>query len=103
WFLRSAVGHWPRARGARAAEQNRKMTERGVGECRELLVSALEPEVLGIEREGASDVLDLVANAMKAGDEGEIGSFGWPAVTHRVCLPDRSTPPSHWTVRRRPC
>ena len=45
------------------------MTERGVGECRKLLVSGLEPEMLSIEGQGASDILDLIANTMEAQNE----------------------------------
>src|SRR5262249_41827592 len=69
-LLRLTVRHRPRARCARATQQNLLVTDRHPGKRRKLLVSQREAEVLHIERHGASDVLHLIANAMKALDEG---------------------------------
>jgi hypothetical protein len=42
------------------------ISERDGGERRRLLVLQLEPKVLGIERDGAEHIADLIPNAMNA-------------------------------------
>src|SRR5207249_2293907 len=65
-LLCSAAWQRSRTRSARTAEKNREITERDRSECRELLVSGLEPEVFGVESDSAGDIGDLVTNSVKA-------------------------------------
>ena len=64
-----------RTRSAGTAEKQREIPERDRGECRELLVFDLEPEVFRVEGDGAGDIGDLVANSVKAGREIVVGAL----------------------------
>jgi hypothetical protein len=49
----------------RTAQQQRKRAERNIGKGRQLLVPRLETQVLGVERHGASNVLDVIADTVE--------------------------------------
>src|SRR5262245_48716528 len=65
-LLTMAVGHRTRARRARSTQEKVKMSERDFGEGRKLLNPRFESKLSGIERDGATDIADLIANAMKS-------------------------------------
>jgi hypothetical protein len=68
-LLLLSVRHRPRARCARAAEQNLRGAKGDVRKRGELLVLQLEPEALRIERHRTGDVLHLVSDTVDALDE----------------------------------
>src|SRR5262249_21924650 len=65
-LLTMAVGHRTRARRARSAEQQVKMSERDFGEGRKLLNPQFESKMPGIEGDRATHIADLIANAMES-------------------------------------
>ena len=69
-FLLLAVRHRPRSRRLWAAEQNLRVAERDAGERGKLLVFEREAEMRRVERDRASDVFDLISDAVHALDEG---------------------------------
>src|SRR5262245_31598102 len=69
-LLPLALRHWTRPGGGRTAAQHLRVTKRDARKRGELLVFQLEPEVLCIERDGASDILHLISDAVNAPDEG---------------------------------
>jgi hypothetical protein len=59
--LAMSIGHRPGARRTGPADQKLEVSKRHVRECRKLLMLQLETQVLGIERHGATHVLDLIS------------------------------------------
>jgi hypothetical protein len=68
-FLSLAIRQGSRSRRLWAAQQELRVAERDAGERGELLVLESEAEVLGVERDRASDVFDLISDAVDAFDE----------------------------------
>ena len=66
WLLTMAAGHRTRARRPWSAEQKVKISERDVGKGGELLMLKFESKVLGVERDGATHVADLISNAVES-------------------------------------
>jgi hypothetical protein len=64
-LLTLAVGHRTRTRRSRAAQQKVQLSERDVGEGRELLMLECEPEMLGVERDGTTNVAALISNTVE--------------------------------------
>src|SRR6185503_3538923 len=72
-LLRLAVGHRARARSAGSAERELEITQRNLCESGQMLALELEPELLRIEVDGASDILDLIAHTVQTHG----ASFPW--------------------------
>ena len=64
-FLTLTVRHRTGARCARTAEKNLQRAKRHRGKRRKVLVFQIETEFLGIKCHGASNIFDLISNAMK--------------------------------------
>jgi len=60
------IRHRPRPRRARTAEQDVCVAQRHVRKGRELLMLQREAELLRVERNRASDIFRLIADAVKA-------------------------------------
>src|SRR5687767_5687498 len=69
-LLRPAVRHRPGSRRLRTAEQDLRVAERDIGERGKLLVFERKAEMGRIERHRASDVCDLISDAVHALNEG---------------------------------
>src|SRR5262245_16725152 len=69
-FLALAVRHRPRSRRARTAEQNVSVAKRDARKGGELLVFELESQMLGVKRDGPSDIFHLITDPVHALDEG---------------------------------
>ncbi|MEX2273101.1 MAG: hypothetical protein WD690_16640 [Vicinamibacterales bacterium] len=68
-FLLVAIRHRPRSRCSWTAEQDPGVAERDAGKCGKLLVFEREAKMCRVERDRASDVLDLIPDAVHALNE----------------------------------
>src|SRR4029453_1684882 len=74
-FLGPSIWHRARTRGLRSAEQELQVAERHRRKCRKLLMFQCEAKMLGVERYSATDVLDLIADAMQSESDFRSGTF----------------------------
>jgi hypothetical protein len=63
------IGHWAGTRGPGAAEYKLEIAEGDLTKRREVLVIQLEPKLLSIESDGATNVFDLISNPPKPTDQ----------------------------------
>jgi hypothetical protein len=68
-FLLPSARHRAGARSTWTAQENPQLSERNVGELRQVLMLQLEPEGPGVELDGTSDVANVIPDPVKAFDE----------------------------------
>src|SRR5690606_36514966 len=84
WLLRASVGHRPRTRGGRTAQDQVDVTPRYDGEPGPGAYLQPETEMLGVERHGAIHVRGLVANDGRARRKGRRPRVGWMRHTEKT-------------------
>jgi len=72
-LLPLSIRHQARSGCVRAAQKNLQLTERYRCESRQLLMLQPEAQLLRVEIDGASDVANLIANAVKGESEIALG------------------------------
>src|SRR5262249_22407086 len=69
WCLVMAVWHRARSGGAGTTEYKFEVSDRDLGESRQMLLVQIEAESLRIESNGTAHVRDLISNTPKAHNE----------------------------------